>query len=495
MPGLGWHFWDGKRWARDDAAAWRAAKETARRIRFEAAAIDDSEITTKVFAHALRSESKPRLDAMIELASKGEITDMGLVVPMEKIDANPFALNCANGTVSLKTGELHPHAKDRYITHLVDIEYDKDASAPLWEQTVAALFEDDAELVAWVQRAVGYSATGTPNPEKCFFLPYGAGNNGKTVFTETIKRVLGGLAQVAASDTFISSKGSSIQNDLASLRGARFVLVPETEDGDKLARQVIKRVTGGNTIRARFMYRDWFSYTPQFTIWIETNHLPAVPISDRAAWDRIKVVPFRRTFSRKEQNKRLREQLGGELPGILTWIVRGAQAWFRDGLGELPLAVAKATFDYRASQDTIGRFLQDETEDDLEAKRDPDCLAQHLPQVVPLGRTRGDKCTNVRRGPGRAGVSQRRAQCRPDIRRAKAAGVRERVVDGVNVVRAIPLGCRRHPVNPVYLVSSGKFQWLKYVCKSFRPVRGTRGRRGGREACVPPSRLLTFPCR
>jgi putative DNA primase/helicase len=392
VPGLGWHFWDGKRWARDDAAAWRAAKETARRIRFEAAAIEDSDVTTRVFSHALRSESKPRLDAMIELASKGEITDMGLVVPVEKIDANPFALNCANGTVSLKTGELHPHAKDRYITHLVDVEYDAEAKAPLWDQTVAALFEGDLGYMAWVQRAVGYSATGTPNPEKCFFLPYGAGNNGKTVFTETIKRVLGGLAQVAASDTFISSRGSSIQNDLASLRGARFVLVPETEDGDKLARQVIKRVTGGNTIRARFMYRDWFSYTPQFTIWIETNHLPQVPISDRAAWDRIKVVPFRRTFTRKEQNKRLREQLGGELPGILAWVVRGAVAWYRDGLGELPLAVATATFDYRASQDTIGRFLEDETEDDLEgnviqtALRDSYrkwCLAEGLVPVSP----------------------------------------------------------------------------------------------------------------
>lgn len=390
VPGLGWHFWDGKRWARDDAAAWRAAKETARRIRFEAVAIEDEEVTTRVFAHALRSESRPRLDAMIELASKGEITDMGLVVPIEKIDAKSSALNCANGTVDLKTGKLHPHYRGWYITHLVDIEYHADAPAPLWERTLRDVFDGDEELIAWVQRAVGYSATGTPNPEKCFFLPYGPGNNGKTVFTETIKRVLGGLAQVAASDTFISSKGSSIQNDLASLRGARFVLVPETEDGDKLARQVIKRVTGGNTIRARFLYRDYFSYTPQFTIWIETNHLPAVPISDRAAWDRIKVVPFRRTFTRKEQNKQLRDQLGDELPGILAWIVCGAVAWYRDGLGELPLAVASATLDYRASQDTIGRFLQDETDDDLEANvirtvlhdaYKKWCLAEGLPPV------------------------------------------------------------------------------------------------------------------
>jgi putative DNA primase/helicase len=367
VSGLGWHYWDGKRWARDDAAAWRAAKETARRMRYEAGAIEDSEISTKVFAHALRSESKPRLDAMIELASKGEIEHMGLVVPVAKIDANPYALNCRNGTVSLKTGKLHPHQKELYITHLVDVDYDEKATSPLWDKTLRGIFENDDDLIGYVQRAVGYSATGAAQREKCFFLPYGSGNNGKTVFTETVKLVLGELARVAASDTFVTSKGSSIQNDLASLRDARFVLVPETEDGDRLARQVIKRVTGGNTIRARFMYRDWFSYMPQFTIWIETNHLPAVPVSDQAAWDRIKVVPFRRTFSKKEQNSKLREQLATELPGILAWVVSGARAWYKHGLGELPLAVAKATFDYRASQDTIGRFLHDETEDDLES--------------------------------------------------------------------------------------------------------------------------------
>jgi putative DNA primase/helicase len=364
--GPGWHAWDGQRWLREEDAAYRAAKETARRIRYEAAAIQDPQKNGAVFQHARNSESRGRIEAMIVLASKGEIADMGLVVPVRRLDTHAHLLNVANGTVNLRTGKRAAHRRDQYLTHLIDIDYDPKARAPLWDKTIREIFDGDGELAGWFQRAIGYSATGEANPEKCLFIPYGTGDNGKSLVLETVTRALGELAHVAAPDTFVTAnqKHGNIQNDLASLRGARLVRVPETGDGERLARQVIKTITGGDTIKARFLYKEHFEYLPRFKVWIATNHLPAVPHTDKATWSRIKVIPFAREFSAKEQNRNLRAQLEKELPGILTWIVRGAYDWYREGLGDLPLAVAEATFDYRASQDTVGRFLVEALVDD-----------------------------------------------------------------------------------------------------------------------------------
>lgn len=369
VKGPGWHVWDGKRWLGDDDAAYRAAKETARRIRYEAAAIQGDKADA-VFKHAKNSEARGRMEAMIVLASKGEIASMGLVEPIRRLDAHAHLLNCANGTINLKTGRLQQHNKEQYLTHLIDVEYDPLARAPLWERTLRQIFSDDEELTGWFQRAIGYSATGEPNPEKCLFIPHGTGDNGKSLIVETITSVLGDLAHVAAADTFVTTnqKHGNIQNDLASMRGARLVRVPETGDGEKLARQVIKTITGGDTIKARFLYREHFAYLPQFKVWIITNHLPTVPHTDRAAWSRIKVIPFAREFKPSEQNRNLRTQLAKERPGILTWIARGAYDWYKQGLGEMPLAVAEATFDYRLSQDTISRFVQEELVADAQAR-------------------------------------------------------------------------------------------------------------------------------
>jgi putative DNA primase/helicase len=369
VKGPEWFVWDGKRWVADNDAAYRAAKETARRIRLEAAAIQGDK-SDAVFRHARNSESRGRIEAMVALASKGEIAHMGLVVPIERLDQPSHLLNCTNGTVNLKTGKLSSHRKDDFLTHLVDVAYDPAAKAPLWERTLREVFDGDDELIAWVRRAFGYSATGEPNPEKTLFIPHGTGDNGKSLIVETITDVLGGLAHVAAADTFVTSnlRHGNIQNDLASMRGARLVRVPETDDGERLARQVIKTITGGDTIKARFLYREHFEYRPRFKVWIVTNHLPNVPHTDRAAWSRIRVIPFRREFGAGEQNRKLRTLLQKEREGILTWIVCGAYEWYRHGLGEPPLAVAEATFDYRTSQDTISQFVEHELLDDADGR-------------------------------------------------------------------------------------------------------------------------------
>jgi putative DNA primase/helicase len=365
VGGPGWHVWDKKRWLLDnESAPYRAAKETAFRIRREAERIEDETVAKKVFAWALASENISRLHAMVSLARRGERKSEGLRVAVERLDARPNLLTCANGTINFKTGQLQPHDRDDYITRLVNVRYDPNATCLRWNRFLREVFRDDEEVIAYVQRAAGYSLTGETN-EQAIFIAHGEGANGKSVFMETVAEAAGEWAVNAATETFASTRhGSAIPNDLARLRGARLVRAPETEDGAMLARQIIKRITGGDAVSARLLYQEWFEYYPTFKVWLVTNHLPSIPVGDYATWRRIRLIPFTRTFSPKEQDKHLRAKLRRELPGILAWAVVGAQAWYRSGLGETPEAAELALYDYRKSQDTVGRFLDEELVDD-----------------------------------------------------------------------------------------------------------------------------------
>jgi putative DNA primase/helicase len=364
VHGPGWHIWDGRRWRKDESAAWRAAKETALRIRHEAAAIQDEKSRDLTWVWARQSESKSRMEAMLKLAEKGENAEKTLLLPISELEKRPHLLNCANGTVNLKTGKCTPHRKEHYLTHLIDIEYDPKVRSAAWERFVDEIFLSDGHLAQYAQCMAGYCATGE-NREKCFVILNGAGDNGKTVYRETLTMVLGEFARTAQAGTFVTShkKRNTAEYDLARLLGARIVTVPETERGDRLAVQTLKEISGRDTVAAREPYGKPFDYKPTFKIWITTNTLPSLAFNEKATWARIRVIPFNRQFSDREQDKNLTDKLAREAQGILTWIAEGARTWYRQGLGELPLAVVEATFDYRVSQDTVSRFLEDETED------------------------------------------------------------------------------------------------------------------------------------
>ena len=246
---------------------------------------------------------------------------------------------------------------------MIEIPYENAAKAPQWLAFVDRVFDGDEASVHYVQRAVGYSLTGDTS-EQVLFMPHGPGANGKSVFMETVAAAAGEWSLTASAETFIATRSSGgVPNDLARMRGARLVRVPETEDGATLARQIIKRITGGDEIAARYLYHEWFEYRPTFKVWLVTNHLPKVPYNDHATWRRIRVIPFRVTIPSEERDPRLSEKLRDELPGILAWAIVGARAWYRDRLGVDPAAVSEATDAYRRQQDTTGRFLKEETED------------------------------------------------------------------------------------------------------------------------------------
>ena len=353
VPGWGWLIFDGTRWRRDDAGQiMEFAKGAARAILDEAQRAKDLETRKALAGHAVRSESAGRLNAMIDLAA----SDANLVARTSTFDENPYRLNLANGTLNLKSHQLYPHRRTDWITKYIPIEYDPNAACPVFEAFLARILPDMATR-AFVQRALGYSLTGSTS-EQCLFLLWGTGANGKSTLLEVVRDILGEYATSAPIETFLAKRDGGIPNDLAKLYGVRLVTASESGVNRSIAEPLIKQLTGGDTITARRLYEEYFEFRPTFKIWLATNHKPRIRGTDHAIWRRIRLIPFTTTIPDGEQDKSLRDKLKVERPGILRWMVEGCVAWRRDGLGQ-PEAVAAATDVYRAEQDQLAGFFDE----------------------------------------------------------------------------------------------------------------------------------------
>jgi putative DNA primase/helicase len=227
------------------------------------------------------------------------------------------------------------------------------------------------EVRTFVQRAAGYSATGDIS-EQCIFIHYGLGANGKSTFSEVVRAALGDYAMKTPTETLLVKRSDNIPNDVARLKGARYVTASETEDGRRLSESLVKEMTGGDTMSARFLHAEWFDFQPTHTVHLSTNHKPEVRGTDHAIWRRIRLVPWTVTIQEKDQDKKLSQKLREELPGILAWIVRGCAQWRSDGL-EAPEEVREATKAYRSEMDTLAAFIEEECEvgEDLEVPATP----------------------------------------------------------------------------------------------------------------------------
>ncbi len=350
-----WFLWDTKRWAEDTSGAvMRLAKRTVQNIYHEAAMPTDEEERKALAKHAIKSEADGRITAMLHQAQSE------LPVCVEEFDADPFALNCDNGILDLRTGELRPHNRKAMHTKLSPVAYDSAATAPKWTAFLDRIFGGDASLIGFVQKAVGYSLTGDVS-EQCLFLLHGSGANGKSVFLKTLTAMLADYGQTTRTETWMTKRPGGVSNDVAALRGARFVSAVETDDGQRLAEGTVKALTGGDAVRARFLFQESFEFQPQFKIWLAANHKPEIRGTDHAIWRRIRLVPFNVTIPERERNPHLDAELRAELPGVLTWAVEGCLAWQREGLGE-PLAVKEATADYKDEMDMLGEFFADRCE-------------------------------------------------------------------------------------------------------------------------------------
>jgi len=263
-------------------------------------------------------------------------------------------LNLQNGALDLRTGKLNPHDPGRFITKLAGNYYDPTAQCLTW---AAFLSRDlvDKNVIDFVRRAIGYSLTGSVGEQVLFFL-HGSGANGKSVFFRAILDILGDYGKQAAPQMLMS--GDRRPTEVADLHGARFVATVEVEEGRPLAEVLVKQITGGDRITARFMRRDFFSFDPTHKIWLAANHKPIIRGTDHGIWRRIRMVPFEVTIPASEQDPTLSDKLRSELPGILAWAVRGCLEWQQTGLAA-PEKILRATEAYQAEMDFITGYLDE----------------------------------------------------------------------------------------------------------------------------------------
>lgn len=347
-----WLLYDTRRWRKDETLqVEQLARRTVRAIYAEANEARSEDLRKKLAAHAMRSEQAGRLRAMVSLATSD------LPVAPGELDADPWALNVENGTINLKTQDLGPHRREDFLSKVIPVRYDPQARCPTWEAFLERIFSGNAVMIGFVQRAVGYSLTGDTS-EQCLFLLHGSGSNGKTTLTEVLRQLGGEYARQADFATFLEREHDGARNDLAALKGARIVTANEADARRAFSESVVKLVTGGDTITARFLFKEFFEFRPEFKLWLAANQRPRIKGTDHAIWRRIKLVPFDVTISDEERDPHMVEKLAAELPGILAWALRGLADWQEKGLA-VPAEVKDATAAYRAEEDQVGRFVGD----------------------------------------------------------------------------------------------------------------------------------------
>ena len=358
-----WYTWAGNRWEQDRTGQIeRYGKATIQAMRQEAAKLSGkAALDLTKFCNV--TERQTRRIAMIQAAQSEE----GIPVLPTDFDADRWLLNTESGIMDLRNLTFAESTREAMLSKLAPVRYEVAAQCPRWLSFMDEVTDGNTELQQYLQRASGYSLTGDTR-ERCFFLLYGTGSNGKSVFLSVLRRLLGDYAQTAAFETFLSRKGDAgIRNDLASLFGIRFVVASEAGAGRMLDEGMVKVITGHtDEIRCRFLHQEEFSYRPQFKLWLATNHLPKISGTDRGIWSRVRMIPFTVTIPAERQDRELEDKLSQELPGILNWALEGLVLWQKDGLGDCA-AITEATEEYREDSDVLAEFLGDETVTDSQA--------------------------------------------------------------------------------------------------------------------------------
>ncbi|HHW4685705.1 MAG TPA: DNA primase family protein, partial [Xylella sp.] len=375
-----WFFWTGTHWAHDEAAVHRVGGKLSRLIHAEvdqwrAKKADtqkeqskNEKIAAGLAAWGKKSEMKCTIGSALALAKPM------LVVAPEKLDSDPWLLNCANGTVDLRTGVLRAHRPEDYITRAVELPYRPEARAPSFETLLARITCEEgneaAPLGRFLQRWFGYCATGSVR-EQAFAVHYGRGSNGKSTLLGLVAGVLGGYAGVAAPGLLVSSSRDRHPTEIANMAGRRMITAHESGEDGVLREEFVKHATGGDALTGRFMAGDFFEFMPTHKLQLLTNHKPVIKGQDEGIWRRVMLIPFMARFGEADQVTDgsamylkvtgIADQIAQEREGILAWIVAGAVAWYRDGL-KPPSVVLDASKDYKREQDRVMQFVNEECE-------------------------------------------------------------------------------------------------------------------------------------
>lgn len=366
-----WLFWTGTRWQIDDRLdhltrirdfTRKRAEELTTWADCEADKLAEKEgkkLRDWAKAEARTVRSKATVVSIESLAR----SNLASVASTDAFDEERLLLGTPGGTVDLKTGHLRPAERSDMITKQTACAPASPGSHPeRWLNFLSEIFDGDADLVSFMQRAAGYALTGLTTEHKLLFL-YGTGRNGKSVFLNTLTHIWADYARRSAAETFLNSASEKHSTGLAGLQGARLVAGSELPVGKTWDESVVKDLTGGDRMTARFMRCDFFDFDPQLTLMIAGNNQPSFRGVDEAIRARVVLVPFTVTIPPERRDKSLTDKLMAEGPQILRWAIEGAQQWLDQGLN-VPESVAAASTEYMDGEDTLGQFLADATTTD-----------------------------------------------------------------------------------------------------------------------------------
>lgn len=355
-----WYFYNSMRWSVDNLGViLRMADKCVEAMKAEAKLyLQADEESGGDMAKAFEKHMKSSRSNKSKKAMLNEIEHHLPILPIQ-MDRYKMALNTPSGIINLKNGDVKAHNPEYYFTKITSVDCADAADCPRWLAFLDDIFAGDKDLIRYIQKAVGYSLTGS-TAEQCAFFLYGTGRNGKSTFIDVIRDVFGDYAANIQPETIMvkSSQSNAINSDIARLKGARLVTSVEPNEGVRLNEGLLKQLTGDDTVTARKLYSEEFEFKPEFKLWMATNHKPIIRGTDTGIWRRIHMIPFNVQIPEDKVDKNLTHKLKAEMTAIFKWCIDGCLMWQREGL-QMPAAVLKSVREYRREMDVISAFIED----------------------------------------------------------------------------------------------------------------------------------------
>lgn len=351
------YIYDGQKWKVDDRGAIRKLiDEMIESIRNEKV-LHSEDVTEEEAREAFQKYYKKTRGTQSKKNIMNELMHRKTVTP-DEFDKDDMLLNVANGYIDLTSRELYKHDIYRMFSQIANTDYSEKMQPAVWLDFLNDIFAGDKAVIRYIQKALGYSLTGSTR-EQVMFILFGKGRNGKSIFVETIAEILGDYSNNMQAKSLMVKKNDNVNTDIARLSKARFVTSSEPNEGFRFDEGLIKQITGGDKVTARFLYAEEFEYTPKFKIWVSTNHKPIIRGTDDGIWRRLVLIPFDVQIPEEKVDKDLKYKLLREAPAILNWMAEGAYMWMREGL-ELPEKLKASSKAYRTEMDVIEQFIEDE---------------------------------------------------------------------------------------------------------------------------------------
>lgn len=367
--GLGWMQWNGKVWTEaseptvmETIRLWAVGRYTEALQRQQQDVHRDMGALIEGWRGVLSSS---KISNLIRLG-KGILE----CSPLD-FDSDADAINCQNGIVDLRTGQLTPHDPDRLMTKITGCDYVKGAEHPDWTTALEAV---PADVHSWFQLRIGQAVTGYPPPDDLVVLLQGGGENGKSTIMDAVKKAVGKYRVAVSDRAMMGSASDNHPTELMDFMGARLAVLEETPEENHLDTNRVKKLAGTEEITARRIRQDDVTFTATHSLFINTNHPPVVTATDHGTWRRLAMLCFPFTFRKpgvalqgpndRTGDPTLRQRLTqeqGALEAVLAWAVLGAQAWYSAGqiMPPLPVRVESDTAEWRRESDLVLAFIGD----------------------------------------------------------------------------------------------------------------------------------------